>query len=60
MSGSAEDLGVQAMADEMGWKIGVRVWTDPGGAKAAGARRGLGKMRQMELEVFVDTRSCAT
>jgi hypothetical protein len=50
VTGSAEGLGVQAMAEEMGWKMKVRVWTDSGGAKAAVARRGLGKMRHMELK----------
>ena len=49
VSGSAEGLALQAMAGELGWQLQLRVWTDSSGAKAAVSRRGLGKMRHMEL-----------
>jgi len=50
VSGSAEGLAMQAMAEELGWKLKVRVWTDSSGAKSAVSRRGLGKMRHIELK----------
>ena len=50
VTGSAEGLAVQAMAEEMGWKLKARVWTDSSGAKSVAARRGLGKMRHIELK----------
>ena len=50
VSGSAEGLAVQAMAHELGWTLKVRVWTDSSGAKSAVSKRGLGKMRHIELK----------
>ena len=49
-NGSDEGVAVQAMAEELGWKMKVRVWTDSGGAKSAVSRRGIGRMRHMELK----------
>ena len=38
------------MAEEMGWKTKVRVWTDSSDAKSAASKRGLGKMKHIELK----------
>ena len=50
VTGVAEALAVQALAEEMGWKMSVRVRTDSSAAKAVASRRGLGKMRHIELK----------
>ena len=34
----------------MGWKMSVRVHTDSSAAKAVASRRGLGKLRHIELK----------
>ena len=38
------------MAEDLGWKAEVRLWTDSSAAKAIGNRRGLGKLRHVELK----------
>ena len=50
MTGVAEALAVQALAEEMGWKMSVCVHTDSSAAKAVASRRGLGKLRHIELK----------
>ena len=50
VTGVAEALAVQALAEEMGWKMSVRVHTDLSAAKAVASRRGLGKLRHIELK----------
>ena len=50
VTGVAEALAVQALAEEMGWKMSVRVHTDSSAAKAVASRRGLGKLRHIELK----------
>ena len=44
VTGSAEDLAIQALAAEMGWTLGVRVHADTSGAKVVASRRGSGRM----------------
>ena len=46
----AEGLGMQALAEDLGWEVKVRVWTDSSAAKAVANRRGLGKLRHVELK----------
>ena len=50
VTGCAEGLGLQALADDLGWKVMVRIWTDSSVAKAVASRRGLGKLRHVELK----------
>ena len=50
VTGSAEGIGIQASARELGWESKVRIWTDYSGAKSMALRRGLGKMRHIELK----------
>ena len=50
VTGVAEALAVQALAEEMGWKMSVCVHTDSSAAKAVASRRGLGKLRHIELK----------
>ena len=38
------------MAEDLGWKAVVRVWTDSSTVKAVSGRRGLGKLRHVELK----------
>jgi hypothetical protein len=49
VSGSAEGLGMRSLAEDLGWKAEVKVWTDSNTAKAISGRRGLGKLRHVEL-----------
>ena len=50
VTGCAEGLGTQSLAEDLGWKAEVWLWTDSSAAKAIGKRRGLGKLRHMELK----------
>ena len=50
VTGAAEGLAVQAIASEMGWPMKVRIHTDSSAAKAVASRRGLGKLRHIELK----------
>ena len=38
------------MLQDLGWKSAVKVWTDSTTAKAVAGRRGLGKLRHVELK----------
>ena len=49
VTGCAEGLGIQALLEDMGWVVKVRLWTDSSTAKAVAGRRGLGKLRHVEL-----------
>ena len=40
----------EAFSENLGWKAVVRLWTDSSAAKAAANRRGLGKLRHVELK----------
>ena len=50
VTGGAEGLGLQALAEDLGWEVKVRVWTDSSAAKAVANRRCLGKLRHVELK----------
>ena len=50
VTGSAEGLGIESLANDMGYDVKVAVvWTDSNTARSLASRRGLGKMRHMEL-----------
>ena len=50
VAGGAEGLGMQALAEDLGWKVQVRIWNDSSASKAVSNRRGLGKFRHVELK----------
>jgi hypothetical protein len=50
VTGCAEGLGLQSLAEDLGWRVEVRIWTDSSAAKAVASRRGLGKLRHVELK----------
>ena len=50
VTGCAEGLGMQSLAEDLGWKADIWLWTDSSAAKAIGNRRGLGKLRHAELK----------
>ena len=50
VTGCAEGLGMQSLAEDLGWKMDVRIWTHSSAAEAVGTRRGLGKLRHLELK----------
>ena len=41
---------MQSLAEDLGWKAEIRLWTDSSAANAIGNRRGLGKLRHVELK----------
>ena len=45
----AEGLGLRSVLQDMGIPSKVRVWTDSSAAKAISSRRGLGRLRHVEL-----------
>ena len=49
MTGSAEGLGIQSLAKDMGYEVSVTMWTDSDTGRSLASRRGHGKMRHMEL-----------
>ena len=42
VTGCAEVLGMQSLAEDLGWKAEIWLWTDNSAAKAIGNNRGLG------------------
>ena len=46
VTGSAEGLGAQSLATDLGWKFDVLVKTDSLAAKSVAGRRGLGRLRR--------------
>ena len=40
---------MQSLLRDLGWEVEVGVWTDSSTAKGVAARRGLGKLRHVEL-----------
>ena len=46
---AAEGLGLQALAQDMGYEMKVRIWVDSTTAKAIATRLGLGRVRHMEV-----------
>ena len=49
VTGCKEGLGMQSLLRDMGWESQVVVWSDSSTAKGIASRRGLGKMRHVEL-----------
>jgi hypothetical protein len=50
VSGCAEALGVQALAEDMGFEVEVIMWIDSDAGRSVASRRGLGKMKHVELK----------
>ena len=47
---AAEGLGIQALAEDLGWKLKLRIFVDSSAAKSIAARIGLGRVRHMEVK----------
>jgi hypothetical protein len=47
---AAEGLGIQALAEDLGFQVKLRLWVDSTAAKAIISRIGLGKVRHMEVK----------
>jgi hypothetical protein len=47
---AAEGLGIQALMNDLGWDVMVRVWVDSSAAKSIASRIGLGKIRHLEVK----------
>ena len=50
VTGCAEALGMKSVAEDMGFDVEVTMWTDSTAGKSVASRRGLGKMRHVELK----------
>ena len=46
---AAEALGVQSLANDLGWKFEVRIWIDSSAAKSMARRIGMGRVRHLEV-----------
>ena len=46
---SAEALGIQALAVDLGWAVRIRLCVDSSAAKATASRSGVGRVRHMEV-----------
>ena len=49
VTGSAEGLGIRSLMQDLGWDLQVKIWTDSSTAQSVASRRGLGKLRHVEL-----------
>ncbi len=52
VTGAAEGLGMQALMEDLGWETEVVIKTDSSTAKAVASRRGLGKLRHVEVRML--------
>ena len=50
VTGSAEGLCAQSLATDLGWRFNVAVKTVSSAAKSVAGRRGLGRLRRVELK----------
>ena len=50
VTGCAEGLRLHSLAEHLGWRVEVRLWTNSSAANAVANRRGLGKLRYVELK----------
>ena len=52
VKGTVEGLGLQTLARDLGWSLGLRLFVDSSAAKAIASRKGLGKVRHLEVRHF--------
>ena len=52
VTGGADGLGVQGLLEDLGVKSRVKIWTDSDAARGIASRRGLGKLRHIELRLL--------
>ena len=50
VSAAAEALGFKSLLKDLGCDARVRVWTDSAAAKSIGSRRGIGKIRHLDVK----------
>ena len=50
VTGTAEGLGVKSLGEDLGMKMRVAVWTDSDACRSVANRRGLGKLRHVEVK----------
>ena len=49
VTGCAEGLGAKPLMEDMGYELDVSIWTDSDAGRSIASRRGLGKVRHLEL-----------
>ena len=52
VSGSAEGLGLQALMKDLGWNSRITIKTDSSVAQAVSQRRGLGRLRHVDVRLL--------
>ena len=49
VKGTLEGIGLQSLARDRGWELELRLFVDSSAAKAIASRKGLGKVRHIEI-----------
>ena len=49
VKGATEGLGLQSLAQDLGWQVEVMLWVDSSAAKSMASRKGVGKVRHVEV-----------
>ena len=49
VKGTIEGIGLQTLAQDLGWSLELRLFVDSSAAKAIASRMGLGKVRHLEV-----------
>ena len=49
VKGTVEGIGLQTLAKDLGWDLELRLFVDSSAAKAIASRKGLGKVRHLEV-----------
>ena len=49
VKGTIEGIGLQTLAQDLGWSLELRLFVDSSAAKAIASRKGLGKVRHLEV-----------
>ena len=49
VKGTLEGIGLQSLARDLGWELELRLFVDSSAAKAIASRKGLGKVRHIEV-----------
>ncbi len=49
VKGAVEALGLQSLANDLGWCLDIRMWVDSAAAKSIASRKGVGRVRHLEV-----------
>ena len=49
VKGATEGLGLQSLAEDLGWQLKVFLWVDSSAAKSMASRKGVGRVRHIQV-----------